>query len=84
MKAFTSTLAKNISTSNQLEVSWKNVPTQSIAADGVSFAYRELGKHNGATPLVFLAHFAAVLDNWDPKIMDGIAFEIPNLVAVFI
>jgi pimeloyl-ACP methyl ester carboxylesterase len=73
MKAFTSTLAKNISTSNQLEVSWKNVPTQSIAADGVSFAYRELGKHNGATPLVFLAHFAAVLDNWDPKIMDGIA-----------
>lgn len=65
--------AKYIPAPNQVQVSWKNVTTQSIAAEGVSFAYRELGKHNGGTPLVFLAHFAAVLDNWDPKIMDGIA-----------
>ena len=53
--------------------SWKSVPTQTIAADGINFAYRELGKHNGGTPVVFLVHLAAVLDNWDPRIMDGIA-----------
>lgn len=52
---------------------WKNVPTQTITAGDVTFAYRELGKHNGGTPIVFLAHLAAVLDNWDPRIMDGIA-----------
>lgn len=52
---------------------WKDVPTQIISAGGVDFAYRELGKQNGGTPVVFLAHLAAVLDNWDPRIMDGIA-----------
>jgi len=55
------------------EVSWKNVPTQTITAGGASFAYRELGKQNGGTPVVFLVHLAAVLDNWDPRVMDGIA-----------
>lgn len=53
--------------------SWKNVPTQTISAGGVNFAYRELGKSNGGTPVVFLVHLAAVLDNWDPRIVDGIA-----------
>jgi pimeloyl-ACP methyl ester carboxylesterase len=53
--------------------SWKNVPTQTISAGGVDFAYRELGKSNGGTPVVFLVHLAAVLDNWDPRIVDGIA-----------
>ena len=52
---------------------WSNVPTQTITAGGVNFAYRELGKSNGGTPVVFLVHLAAVLDNWDPRIMDGIA-----------
>ncbi len=52
---------------------WSNVPTQTITAGGVNFAYRELGKSNGGTPVVFLVHLAAVLDNWDPRIVDGIA-----------
>jgi pimeloyl-ACP methyl ester carboxylesterase len=52
---------------------WKTVATQTITAGGVSFAYREMGKQNGGTPVVFLVHLAAVLDNWDPRIMDGIA-----------
>jgi pimeloyl-ACP methyl ester carboxylesterase len=52
---------------------WRTVATQAISANGVTFAYRELGKQNGGTPVVFLAHLAAVLDNWDPRIMDGIA-----------
>ncbi|WP_062365177.1 alpha/beta fold hydrolase [Variovorax paradoxus] len=52
---------------------WADVPTKSISAGGVDFAYRELGAHHGGTPVVFLVHLAAVLDNWDPRIMDGIA-----------
>jgi pimeloyl-ACP methyl ester carboxylesterase len=56
-----------------LDVKWANVPTQTIHADDVDYAYRELGKSNGGTPMVFLTHLAAVLDNWDPRIVDGIA-----------
>ncbi len=54
-------------------VGWANVPTRSITADGVDFAYRELGRQHGGTPVVLLAHLAAVLDNWDPRIVDGLA-----------
>lgn len=50
---------------------WQTVPTRTISADGVDFAYRELG--SGGTPVVFLTHLAAVLDNWDPRVIDGIA-----------
>lgn len=64
---------KRQSIGQKSETSWKNVPTQTITAGDVNFAYRELGKHNGGTPVVFLVHLAAVLDNWDPRIMDGIA-----------
>lgn len=52
---------------------WTNVPTQFISADGINFAYREYGQDNGGTPVIFLNHLAAVLDNWDPRIIDGIA-----------
>jgi len=52
---------------------WKTAPTQTISAgDGVQFAYRQLGPSTGV-PVVFLTHLAAVLDNWDPRIVDGIA-----------
>ena len=54
-------------------LSWATVPTQTITAGGVDFAYRELGKQHGGTPVVLLAHLAAVLDNWDPRIVDGLA-----------
>jgi len=32
-----------MSTSQNLKVDWKNVPTRTITAGGVEFAYRELG-----------------------------------------
>src|ERR671915_2636105 len=51
---------------------WRNAPTQSINAGGVEFAYRQLGPSTGV-PVVFLTHLAAVLDNWDPRVVDGIA-----------
>lgn len=55
------------------EFSWTNVPTRTIAAQGVTFAYRELGTRNGGVPVVLLNHLAAVLDNWDPRVVDGLA-----------
>ena len=60
-------------TAQPSEVIWRTVPTQSISAGGVAFTYREMGKHHGGTPVVFLTHLAAVLDNWDPRVIDGIA-----------
>ena len=51
---------------------WKDVPTRTIDVDGVPFAYRDLGPDNGV-PLVFLHHLMAVLDDWDPRVIDGIA-----------
>jgi pimeloyl-ACP methyl ester carboxylesterase len=57
----------------KLKVTWKDVPTRTITAAGVEFAYRELGADNPGTPVVFLIHLAAVLDNWDPRVVDGFA-----------
>jgi pimeloyl-ACP methyl ester carboxylesterase len=55
-----------------LKATWRNAPTQTINAGGVQFAYRQLGPSTGV-PVVFLTHLAAVLDNWDPRVVDGIA-----------
>jgi pimeloyl-ACP methyl ester carboxylesterase len=55
-----------------LNTTWKTAPTQTINAGGVEFAYRQLGPSRGV-PVVFLTHLAAVLDNWDPRVVDGIA-----------
>jgi pimeloyl-ACP methyl ester carboxylesterase len=52
--------------------SWKDAPTRTLSAGEVEFAYRELGPSTGV-PVVFLTHLAAVLDNWDPRVVDGIA-----------
>ena len=50
---------------------WKEVPTQFVSAGGVDFAYRELGQQNGGVPVVLLVHLAGVMDNWDPRVVDG-------------
>jgi pimeloyl-ACP methyl ester carboxylesterase len=57
---------------NDVVRSYQDAPTRTIAAGGVSFAYRELGPATGV-PVIFLTHLAAVLDNWDPRVVDGIA-----------
>ena len=51
---------------------YEHAPTETIDVDGTSFSYRELGPSSGV-PVVFLTHLAAVLDNWDPRVVDGIA-----------
>jgi pimeloyl-ACP methyl ester carboxylesterase len=55
-----------------LNTPWKTAPTRTIQVGGVEFAYRQLGPSTGV-PVLFLTHLAAVLDNWDPRIVDGIA-----------
>lgn len=49
-------------------------PTMGVAVDGTQFAYREFGPSTGV-PVVFLHHFTAVIDDWDPRVIDGIASE---------
>jgi pimeloyl-ACP methyl ester carboxylesterase len=40
------------------------------AANGTTFAYRDLG--SGDVPLVLLQHFRGNLDNWDPALVDAL------------
>jgi pimeloyl-ACP methyl ester carboxylesterase len=50
----------------------QDVTTQTVRVGGTAFAYRDLGPRTG-TPVIFLNHLAANLDNWDPRVVDGIA-----------
>jgi pimeloyl-ACP methyl ester carboxylesterase len=58
-----------MSTFQDCGISWKNVPTRTITAGGVRFAYRELGPDKPGTPVIFLVHLAAVMDNWDSRVV---------------
>jgi pimeloyl-ACP methyl ester carboxylesterase len=49
-------------------------PTMNMDVGGTRFAYRQFGPDTGV-PVVFLHHFTAVLDDWDPRVIDGIAAE---------
>ncbi len=60
--------------SSAVTTTWKDAPTRTLSAAGVQYAYRELGPDTGV-PVVFLTHLAAVLDNWDPRVVDGIAAQ---------
>jgi pimeloyl-ACP methyl ester carboxylesterase len=53
-------------------LAYADVATETIEIDGTRFAYRQLGPDTGV-PVIFLNHLAAVLDNWDPRVIDGIA-----------
>jgi pimeloyl-ACP methyl ester carboxylesterase len=55
-----------------VRTSYKSAPTRIVSAGGVDFAYRELGPKAGV-PVIFLVHLAGNLDNWDPRVVDGIA-----------
>lgn len=63
----------DVASANPQEIRWTNVPTQFIKSGDVNFAYRELGTNNSGVPVIFLVHLGAVLDNWDPRVVDGIA-----------
>lgn len=62
------------------ETTYANAPNRTVDVGGTRFAYRELGAMSGV-PVIFLNHLAAVLDNWDPRVVDGIAAK--HRVIVF-
>ncbi|OAI30605.1 alpha/beta hydrolase [Methylosinus sp. R-45379] len=47
-------------------------PNLSVDVGGTAFAYRDLGPRGGV-PIVLLNHWGAVLDNFDPRIVDALA-----------
>ncbi|AOO82633.1 alpha/beta fold hydrolase [Bosea vaviloviae] len=61
-------------------VKWNDAPTRSIDVAGTTFVYRQLGPVAGV-PVVLLNHWGAVLDNFDPRIVDGLAASRP-VIAV--
>jgi pimeloyl-ACP methyl ester carboxylesterase len=62
------------------ETTYANAPNRTVDVGGTPFAYRELGAASGV-PVIFLNHLAGVLDNWDPRVVDGIAAK--HRVIVF-
>jgi len=55
---------------------YKDAPTNTVGVGGTRFVYRQLGPDAGV-PVIFLNHLGAVLDNWDPRVVDGIAAHHP-------
>src|SRR4029077_20998696 len=72
--AASGTEASSADAPNKSVKSWNDAPTRTLTAGGVKFAYREVGPSTGV-PVIFLTHLAAVLDNWDPRVVDGIAAQ---------
>ena len=50
--------------------------TRFVEASGIRFAYRRFGQEIGQ-PLVFMPHFRAGMDHWDPAVTDGFAANRP-------
>jgi pimeloyl-ACP methyl ester carboxylesterase len=55
---------------------WEDAPTRSVDVAGARFVYRQLGPATGV-PVLMLNHWGAVLDNFDPRIVDGLAATRP-------
>ncbi len=51
---------------------FKDTPTHDIDVAGGRFAYCDLGIGTGA-PVILLNHLGATLDNYDPRVIDGLA-----------
>src|SRR5712672_3086243 len=56
-----------------------SAPTQFVQASGIRFAYRRFGQDIGV-PLVFMPHFRAGMDHWDPAVTDGLAASRPIIL----
>jgi len=55
-----------------MSTTYENAPTKSVEVNGTNFVFREIGK-KGGIPLVLLHHLTAVLEDWDPRVVDGLA-----------
>ena len=63
-----------------MTMTFENAPSQSVDVNGTNFVYREIGR-KGGIPVVFLHHLTAVLEDWDPRVVDGLA--VKHHVIVF-
>jgi pimeloyl-ACP methyl ester carboxylesterase len=54
-------------------------PTEFVEAGGVRFAHRRFGKSQGV-PLLFMPHYRAGMDHWDPAVTDGFAASRPVIL----
>jgi len=59
---------------------WNDAPTRSVDVAGTKLVYRQLGPATGV-PVIMLNHWGAVLDNFDPRIVEGLAATRP-VIAV--
>jgi pimeloyl-ACP methyl ester carboxylesterase len=66
--------------SRTTSTSWIDANNRLVRVGDTTFAYRELGRPHG-TPLMLLNHWGAVLDNFDPRIVDGLA-RAHRIVAI--
>jgi pimeloyl-ACP methyl ester carboxylesterase len=55
-----------------MSTTFENAATKSVDVNGTKFVYREIGR-KGGVPVVLLHHLTAVLDDWDPRVVDGLA-----------
>src|SRR6202162_5660292 len=55
-----------------MSMTFENTTTKSVDVNGTNFVFREIGK-KGGVPVVFLHHLTAVLDDWDPRVVDRLA-----------
>lgn len=53
--------------------------TQYVDVAGIRTAWRRLGPAGG-TPLVLLQHFTGTMDNWDPRVTEGLAAQQPVIL----
>jgi pimeloyl-ACP methyl ester carboxylesterase len=56
-----------------------SAPTEFAQAKGIGFAYRRFGMSDGV-PLVFMPHYRAGMDHWDPALTDGFAASRPVIL----
>ena len=54
-------------------------PTKFVETDGTRFAYRRFGAGRGV-PLLFIQHYRAGMDHWDPAVTDGFAASRPVIL----
>jgi pimeloyl-ACP methyl ester carboxylesterase len=62
----------NTTANNTVPDLHESAKTQFIEAGGTTYAYRIFGKESGL-PLVLLHHFTATIDDWDPRLTNGLA-----------
>jgi hypothetical protein len=56
-----------------------NAPTQFVQANGIRFAYWRFGTILEPR-LLFMQHFRAGMDHWDPSVTDGFAKDRPVIL----